>query len=45
MRNYSKVGGKVGRPGYRTSSAFLRKKSRVNQRLKEKLRKVKKRLS
>lgn len=25
MRNYAKVGGKVGKPGYRTSSMFINK--------------------
>ncbi|KKP90511.1 MAG: Regulatory protein ada [Candidatus Moranbacteria bacterium GW2011_GWC2_37_73] len=25
MRNYSKTGGKVGKPGYRTSSMFINK--------------------
>jgi len=28
MRDYAKVGGKVGRPGYRTPSAYLHKKAK-----------------
>ncbi|HLN18588.1 MAG TPA: hypothetical protein VK255_00270 [Patescibacteria group bacterium] len=40
MRNYSKVGGKPGKPAYRTPSSFKYKKSLQNTSLKNEKRKL-----
>jgi len=40
MRNYAKVGGKIGKPGYRTPSGFRYRKYLKTQKKKRKTKRV-----